>query len=477
MAVWKRIKNFIFGSGEQALVVPDALVFNSINTDEILRQLDIINKATLNGQNNQPSSLGKQLDSVEDAIHEEVMNVVRPMLQNYDSQQRAYKERQISLHPSTIVNKFHSEASELVLQLKLKVNQATNELYLVRDALTNIERDWTNFKEKWNVSTDPVVKFSFMAKCLLLGALIVGESFLNASLIGPYASGGWLEGLGIAIIFPVVTLIGCAYPAGVFLRMFYRPGKFFIRILYLIVALISVIPALLSNLLLAYIRQFITEDGEWEAGYTIWLNLFSGEFSPIGLVSFLLFVFSTVLFVIAVIDIYRMDHPVPGLLNKFQERNNQHQKYQKKLNKIHEEILELRQLATQKIGGSHTLFNACQMEYSRVVNEQVGLWNKLQGYIQHVEVVMNRLFGIYRETNRKNRTSDDPQYFKDRWTFPLVDYKNAIVTSDTEAYLKAMAGAQEEIKSIQASLTEEFAKIPEITSNIDSIILEAKKQS
>lgn len=477
MAVWKRIKNFIFGNGEQALVMPDTLVFNAINTDEIQRQLDIVNKAELNGQNNQPSSASTQLDSVENTIQEELMNIVRPVLQNYDSQQRTYSERKITLHPSSIVNRFHSEASELILQLNLKVNQAKNELYLVKDALTSIERDWTNFKAKWNVSTDPVVKLSFKMKCFLLAVLIIFESFLNASLIGPYASGGWLEGLAIAIIFPVVTLIGCAGPAGWLLRMFYRPGKFFIRIFFLIGALIFVIPALLSNLLLAYIRQFITEDSEWEAGYSVWLNLFSGEFTSIGLVSFLLFVFSTILFIIAVIDIYKMDHPVPGLLNKFEERNNQHKKYQATLNDIHDEILNLRKLATQKIGGSHTLFDACQKEYSHVVNEQAGLWNKLQGYIQYVEVVMNRLFSIYRETNRKNRSTDAPQYFNDRWVFPHIHYKTQIVTSDNETYLKAMIDAQQEIKTIQASLTEEFAKIPDITSNIDSIILEAKKQS
>lgn len=477
MTFWKRIKNFIFGKGEQALVMPDALVFNSINTDEILRQQDLINKATLNGQNNLPPSAATQLDSIEDAIQEEVMNIVRPVLQNYDSQQRAYKDRQISLHPSTIVNRLHSEASELVLQLKLKVNQATNELYLVKDALTNIERDWANFKKEWNVVTDPIIKFSFFTKCVFLAVLIALESFLNASLIGPYASGGWLEGLGIAIIFPVVTLIGCAYPAGVSLRRFYRPGKLIIRILFLSNALVFVIPALLSNLLLAYIRQFITEDGEWEAGYTIWLNLFSGEFTSVGLVSFLLFVFSTILFIVAVMDVYKMDHPVSGLLNKFEERNRQHHKYQSTLNEIHGEILNLRQLATQKIGGSHTLFNACQKEYSHVVNEQVGLWNKLQGYIQHVETVMNRLINVYRETNRKNRTFDVPQYFNDRWNFTPIDYKVPIVTSDTETYLKAMTDAQQEIKSIQASLIEEFARIPDITSNIESIILEAKKLS
>lgn len=477
MTFWKKIKNFILGKGEQELVIPDALVFNAINTDEILRKLDVINKATLNGQNNLPPSASTQLDSVEDAIQEEVMNIVRPVLQNYDSQQRAYKERQISLHPSTIVNRFHSEASELILQLKLKINQATNELYLVKDALTSIERDWANFKKEMNVSTDPVVKFSFKQKILFLVALIFVESLINAFMLGELLENGVAQGFAVAIIFPIVTLLFCGSVAGILLRKFYRRKNLFISILYLLGIIIFSVPALLFNLLLAYIRQFMDGNGEWDEGFSAWLDLFSGVIAPLGLSSFLIFVLSTVFFIFAVIDIYKMDHPVPRLLNKFEERNRQHQKYQSTLNEIHAEILNLRQLATQKIGGSHTLFNACQKEYSHVVNEQVGLWNKLQGYIQHVETVMNRIFNVYRETNRKNRISDAPQYFNDRWSFTPIDYKIPIITSDTETYLKAMTDAQQEIKSIQASLTEEFARIPDITSNIDSIILEAKKLS
>lgn len=477
MNLWKRIKNFIFSNGKQALVIPDALVFNTINTDEMVRQLELINKAKLNGQNNQPSSTSLQQDSVENAIHEEIMNIVRPVLQNYTSQQSAYRDRQISLHPTAIAGKFRAEASQLILQLQLKISQAKSDLYLVKDALTNVERDWTHFKSEWKVSADPIVKFNFTAKCILLGVLIVAEAILNATLIGPHASGGLLEGFGIALIFPIVTLIGCAFVVGTFIRKFNRPGSLFVRTLYLIGTFIFVIPALLTNFLLAYIRQFIDSDGELEVGYTIWLKLFTGEITNLGLVSSLLFTVSTIFFVIAVYDIYKMDHPVPGLLDKFKERNNQHAKYRSKLKGVHDEILNLSSVATEKIGGSHTLFNACQRESANVLNAQIDLWNKLQGYIDHVEVVMNQLLGIYRETNRSFRNTDVPTYFNNRWSFSQFSYRTPIVNSDDASYRQSMIDAQAEINSTQGELSDAFAIIPEIISNIDSIILEARSRS
>jgi hypothetical protein len=215
-------------------------------------------------------------------------------------------------------------------------------------------------------------------------------------------------------------------------------------------------------------------DGEWSSGMAFWLSTLTGNFQSLSSASFLLFLFSTALFVLAVIDVYKMDHPVPGLLDKLKDRNDRHKEYRNKLKQAHQEIIALQKDASIDFRGVYDMLNSWQIEYNNIQDHQIKLWQKLQGYIAHIEKVSNAVLKEYREVNSKSRTSPAPAYFKEDWEFPLVDYKLTIVTEANGNYLEKLSKALHEIELVQKSLNDVFGEIPNILKGIDSLLYEVK---
>lgn len=469
-----KIKNSLSEGAPTPLVLPDAMVFSALDISAISKRLKISDKAVENGQNNLPPSNAELIDSVEESIQNTVLNEIRPNLQNYDSQQLAYKNRLASLDPFGLASRYRGEIELQKTQLKIKIDQESGNLFLVKEALVQIEEDWKSFKSEWGVKTDPKVGFTLRAKWLFLILMIFAETIMNGFLIGPYVSGGPMEGFTIAVIFPFLTLLFFAYPAGLLLRILFRPKRV-INIRYLIFGVAILVGlALILNLFLAYIREAVEIDGEWTSGMGFWLSTLTGDFQPISAASFLLFLFSTALFVMAVIDVYKMDHPVPGLLDKLKDRNDRHEEYRVKLKKAHDELISLQKNTVNDFSGVYDMLNSWQIEYNNIQGHQIKLWQKLQGYVAHIEQSVNSLLKKYREVNSSHRTTEAPEYFKSEWAFPLIEYKVPIVNINDLSYSERLTKSLQEIELVQKSLNEVFREIPNVLKGIDSLLYEVK---
>jgi len=474
MSLFDKIKNSLSEGAPEPLVLPDSMVFSALDISAISSKLKIQDKAVENGLKNLPEPDAKTFDSVEESIQNVILNEIRPNLQNYDSQQLAYKNRLASLDPFGLAARYRGEIDLQKNQLKIKIDQESGNLFLVKEALVQIENDWKSFKDEWGLKADPKAGFSLQAKWGFLVLMILAETIMNGFLIGPYVGGGLVEGLTIALIFPLLTLLFFAYPAGLMLRLLLRPKHSINKNYFIMGALSLVILALTLNLFLAYIREAVEIDGEWSSGMGFWLSTLTGDFYPLSSASFLLFLFSTALFILAVIDVYKMDHPVPGLLDKLKDRDDRHKEYRNKLKRAHQEIITLQKDASSDFRGVYDMLNSWQIEYNNIQGHQIKLWQKLQGYISHVEKVSNSLLKEYREGNSKSRTSPAPTYFREEWEFPLIDYKLPVVTEANGNYSERLNKALQEIELVQKSLNDVFGEIPNVLKGIDSLLYEVK---
>ena len=151
--MFEKIIKAIFGKIEEELILPDAMVFKSLDHNKISVKLDIETKAISNGKLNLPESDSLSLDATEEEIQAEVMRIVGGNLQNYDTQQSAYTHRISSLDPIGLSAKCRGEASFQLNTLRSKMKQESGALYTIKQSLVGIEKDWQNFKNQWGIKS------------------------------------------------------------------------------------------------------------------------------------------------------------------------------------------------------------------------------------------------------------------------------------------------------------------------------------
>ena len=474
MTMFEKIIKAIFGKIEEELILPDAMVFKSLDHNKISVKLDIETKAISNGKLNLPESDSLSLDATEEEIQAEVMRIVGGNLQNYDTQQSAYTHRISSLDPIGLSAKCRGEASFQLNTLRSKMKQESGALYTIKQSLVGIEKDWQNFKNQWGIKSDPNFGVSKSGKFGLLALMILIETVINGALIGPYAEGGPLEGGLIAFMFPVLTLLFCAYPAGNLIRRLFISGTTYKKILFFLIVASLCIFATIMNLFLAYIREAVFSGMEWHQGLDLLIQTLTGNAYPIGAPGVLIFLLSMGLYVAAVFDVFFMDHPVPGLLTKLKQRNEKHKEYAERLKKSHAELLTLQANSIDDYKGIYNQLIAWQIEHNSLKNSQLTLWNRLQAYLEHIEGVTNKLLKAYRENNKLKRTSPAPDYFNEPWLFPLVDYQAPINIEANENYSEKIRVALEEITKSESELNAEFHLMSDLLTGIDALLMDVK---
>ncbi|NOJ28387.1 MAG: hypothetical protein DA330_10295 [Nitrososphaera sp.] len=475
MSLLEKIIASIAVGGPSPIALPDALVFSGLDQDSIARRLKLLERAESDGRGNFPPGESSQLSATEEEIRSTVLDEVRPNLQNYDAQQSAYANRLAMLDPFGLVAKYRGEAQQQKVEVQAKITQETGKFFLIRKSIQDIEEDWSIFKGKWGITHDPKPSGHNFWKWLAIAALIIIEAIVNGFLIGPYAAGGIAEGAAIAIIFPLITLLLCAWPTGILFRRATRPGKLAPRLFWPALSLILVAFAFLLNLLLAYIREAVVMSGDWEQAMMFWLAALNFSPPPLSTASFLLFLLSSGLFAFAAIDVYTMDHPIPGLMDKLQHRIRKHNEYAIQLARAHDQLLSLHRESVSDFKAVYDMLNAWQVEFNSIQQSQIKSWNMLRAYIEHVERVMNVLLSQYRQANSKHRTLPPPQYFIGNWTFDNAAYRTPPEQVSGETYHRKMTFAMESIQKIQEELNEVYLEIPRVLQGVHEMLQQVRK--
>ena len=474
MGILDKIFDSLAEGSPTPIALPDALVFSSLDQASITRRLKIHEKAEIDGRHNVPPSDTTRFGATEESIQATILEEVRANLQNYDAQQAAYSHRLAMLDPFGLAAKYRGEAQRRKVEIQAKITQEQGNFFLIKQSIQIIENDWLGFKRKWGITHEPKLGIGRIWKVFAIVALIFIEAIVNGALIGPYTAGGIVEGFAIAIIFPLLTLLLFALPTGLLIRKTVRPGRLVLRLAWPLISIIFAIAAVSLNLLLAYIREAVTQTGEWEQGMPLWLATLQLNFQPLSTASFLLFLFSSGLFVLAVVDFYLMDHPIPGLMDKLRERIRRHEEYGTQLKRAHDDLLSLHRDSALDFKGIYDMLTTWQVEYNNIQHSRIKLWNMLRAYINQVERVTNSLLTEYQQSNRQFRTTPTPEYFRNSWSFPDVISNTPPVLVPGEVYGKKMSEALASIQETQDDLNEVYSEIPKILQGVDSMLHEVR---
>jgi hypothetical protein len=466
------IKDFLDALKDQRkeeLLLPDALTFPAIDAKQLEIKLSLEERAVEHGLQNYPKSDATVFGAFETELIDEVTRTVRPLQISYSEAMTAYASRMAALDPLGFDAGLRAKAAVLRAQIGMTVNQVKGEIFLHANNLRQREKEYKDFKEKEGNPADPHLTFSRSTKLYILIALILFEAVINGLYIGPYLAAGLLEGVGIAIAFPLITLVLFGWLGGVSLRKFHNKD-ISSKIIGLSLTLTSLLGATIINLFLAAIRTSVevSDDGISEAKI-IWFEYLSLNFQNINGQGLLLLLLATGFFIVALYDIYSLDHYIPGFYKAYKLRESAHAEYSEKLNDLNNRLLK-EGSSIREIADSYQNLQSWQVEFNNILNNQNQLTRKYKSYLNSVEETVNRVIKKYMELNEKSRSTPIPKYFDAKWQFNeylawILD--DADVTNDFQNKLIIV---YKNIESIQKEISLEIDETRNILQPIDKVL-------
>lgn len=467
------IKDFLDSLKEQRneeLLLPDALTFPAIDARQLEVKLSLEDQARKHGKKDYPKSEATEIGSFEAELIDTVTRIVRPLQVSYSEAMTSYSARMAALDPLGFDAALRAKSAVLRAQIGMAVNQAKGEIVLHANNLQQREKEFKDFKEQNGNPADPHLKFSTPVKVLFLLALILFEAIINGLYIGPYLAAGWIEGIGVALAFPLLTLVLFGWLAGVNLRRLHK--NIFNKAIGLFFVLASLIGATAINLFLAAIRTAVelSEDPVSEAK-TIWFDYLSLNFQNINGQGLLLLLLATGFFIVALYDIYSLDHYIPGYLKAYKLREEAHENYSEKLTELSNRLLTEGRSIKEIAGAYHNL-QSWQIEFNNILNQRNQLTNKYKSYVLAVEQTVNRIIKKYQEINESERNTPTPKYFYTSWIF---NEHTAWVMEDSNVindYQNKLKQVYTSIEEIQNEISAEIDKTINILKPIDAVLAE-----
>ena len=469
MGLFKDFLDSLKDERQEELLLPDALTFPAIDVKKLESKFSVESKAKEHGAQNYPSKDATDLGSFEFEITDEITRVVRPLQVSYTEAMTAYAARMASLDPLGFDAGLRAKAAILRTQIGMTVNQVKGEIFLHANNLRQREKEFKDFKELHGNPADPNLKFDTSTKVSLLIALIFFEAIINGLYIGPYLSAGLPEGIGIAIAFPLITLVLFGFAGGISLRKLHK-DSYGIKFISLLIVIISFIGATIINFYLAAIRKAVeTSDDGITGAIEIWKEYLQFNFTNINEQGLLLLILATGFYIIALYDIYSLDHHIPGYVKAYNLRQKAHSNYSQKLVELNNQLIK-ESNSIKEISGAYQKLQSWQMEFNNILNNQNQLTRKYKSYISSVEETTNRIIKKYREVNSHNRTDTSPNYFESTWKFNeylawVLDDSNA-----TADFQKKLILVYKNIENIQKEISIEIEQTRDILQPIDKIL-------
>jgi hypothetical protein len=300
---------------------------------------------------------------------------------------------------------FQNKASALITterqvldQLSAKVKERGSELQ--------------KFKEKNQIDRSclaPSAAAKWLIHAILL-VILIGESFANATFFQQGLAGGFLDGMGMALIFAAINLFP-AYFIGKWLLP-YRNHCLATRRTtgYLGIAL-WVFLAVVIALIVAHYRNALIAQSE-DPATQAWNTLFGSPFALGNLNSLMLFLLSLFFSLVALIDGYKTVDPYPGYGEVTERLEAAQSDYAEEVNGVLSALENMKKEEVDKVNSTVSRSSGVNGALARLINEKESAGQRLQAAMTYASAAADAVVQIFRaENSLARRPEEDPEYF------------------------------------------------------------------
>jgi hypothetical protein len=415
-------------------------------------RLHVVGRGEESGRKNSPPFTALQPDRVEVEIAEltqqeyaRAVDIYRQGLENYD--RRIYG---ISLE--TLGVEIRGAGQAAIAEYTFLAHKAQDEISLDRRDLDEVEQELDNFRASNKLTRGCRIPEGHITHIRIVLLVLLVDTLANGYLLSSQDEFGWLGGMLQAIIVAGLN-VSLGFAAGrialpniVHQSMLRRIGG--LAVLAIILCLI-----LGLNLSFAHYRD-LSVLGTANPGERALSDVLTTPMVLHDVKSWWLACIGVLFAFVSLLDGFKWDDPYPGYGELTRRRAAEREKYLDRKHYWLELIKEKREQARAEVGDIRHGIDVIQGEITQASTGRRGFISGFLAHVMHLEAAANQLMEMYREANRRVRTTPAPPHFEERWQLTRTEIP---VPSEIER-----DHLRRQVQGITASLSDALSKIHEM---------------
>lgn len=433
-------------------------VFPIFEVEKVSRSLELMERGTESGAANQPPKSARALDDTEQRIVAKVEAEKKVSYQTLEDRFAHFSDRLKSLDFQGQFSLIRSANASSLSDFKAEAVRGEDELHILRDDMLVAENQLVKFKQKHNLERAAKLTSPEMLafKVSVIVFLVLVETLMNGTFLGEGSSQGLIGGIVEAVVFAVVN-IGYALVLGLSCSKLLAHRSVALKLGGYLTFAVYVVVAVGINLALAHYRE-IAEVSFEGAGTAVLERLQKNPAGLTDLKSWLLFGLGLLFSIVAFADACMMTDPYPGFASTEKQRNVKRVRYRSRKDQLIENLTDIRNEHNTKVNDIIRELSNRRQDFQATIAHRARLISLFNEHQNQLEQAANSLLTIYREANRKSRTTAEPKYFT---TTYKMERLNAVPYVHEEWNDQELAA---EINKHQQELTEQVKRVGEAYS-------------
>lgn len=433
---------------------PSTEIFLDLNVDRVADELRLVVHGSDRGAKNQPSSDAQTFDDVEHTIVERIEAHKQHAHSLYLEHLHTYDQRLTALNFEERFATIQQAAPEAVGEFRAEAALGRDELFGLRRRLYECELERDRFRESHRLARP--ARLSTQAKTILkigiLAVIFVIEVVVNATFLSPAHPDGWLGAAGQAFAFAFLNIIVSFLFGLVPIRLLNRREHLLKLVGFL--ALGVYLPfATGLNLTLAHLRELPPSVTGGNLGQQVMDHILSEPYVLTDVNSWVFFGIGFAFSVIAMADGVMFTDPYFGYGALERRCIDARDHYTEGKAILIDRLRAIRSNATEVMNAAARDLSVRRGEFDSILQARGRLAQRFSEHQSHIERTCRALLSIYREANRRTRTTSAPAYFPTSYVLERINY------ASDEPSQGARERLQQSIVETQALLTRQIEAI------------------
>jgi hypothetical protein len=457
---------------------PATTIFLDLNVDRVAEDLQLVARGTERGEQNRPTADAQTFDDVEHQVVERIEAHKQDAHSIYLDQLHTYDERITALSFEERFATIQQAAPEAVGDFRAEATMGRDELFVLRRRLNETEIERERFRARHRIERPARLASpgKVVLKIGVLAILFIIEVVINGSFLAKANVGGLLGGAAQAVTFAALNIIASFFWGMVLIRLVNR-RNYFLKLIGLLSFLAYLVFAVALNLTLSHLREIppsVSVSGD--VGQEVLHRLLTAPAALTDVNSWVFFSIGLIFSLIAMADGLLFFDPYIGYAGLERRWNEATRQFANARSELIERLRDIREDATETMNEAARDLSVRRSEFDSLLQGRGRLAQRFSQHQNQIEQACRALLEIYREANRRARSSPAPDYFAKAYAMERIVY-----TGGAEPDSSARETLRQMIADTQQLLSQQIKAIHEAFDNavltyreIDELLPEKK---
>ena len=456
---------------------PATTVFLDLNVDRVADELRLAERGSERGAQNRPTSDVQTLDDVEHQVVERIEAHKQDANAIYLDHVHIYDERLTALSFEERFATIQQAAPEAVGDFRAEATVGRDELFVLRRRLNESEVERERFRARHRIERP--ARLASPGKVILktgvLAILFIIEVVINGSFLARANVGGLLGGAAQAVTFAALNIIASFFWGMVLIRLVNR-RNYFLKLIGLLSFLAYLAFATALNLTLSHLREIPPAVSVSDrVGQEVLHRLLTAPYGLTDINSWILFTIGFIFSLIAMADGLLFFDPYIGYAGLERRWIDATRQFANARSELIERLRDIREDATEAMNEAARDLSVRRSEYDSLLQGRARLAQRFDHHQNQIEQTCRALLEIYREANRKARSTPAPDYFTKAYAVPRISYTGGEPDTSARDTLRQMIAATQELLNQQIkAIHEAFDSAVRTYREIDELLPEKR---